>query len=255
MLKFIDLFGYFGGFHLALNEASSEIDSKKIIESKKINIKKDSKIESKNIDFNIDSKIITESKTIKKINSKNTNKFIESKKIDSVNSIQNKKYNLDSKKVDFSNKDSNNIESKKNIESNISCLFASEIELNAQKTYSLNFPKTPLFGDITLTQTQEKIPKDFDILCGGFPCQAFSIAGYQKGFEDTRGTLFFEIAKIAKEHKPKVLFLENVKNLKNHNNGKTYEIIESTLKNLGYEVFSEILHILKLRFYVLKYRI
>lgn len=86
------------------------------------------------------------------------------------------------------------------------CLFASEIDLNAQKTYSLNFPNTELFGDITKPEIQAKIPQQFTLLCGGFPCQAFSIAGYQKGFADTRGTLFFEIEKIAKTHRPKVLF-------------------------------------------------
>lgn len=121
------------------------------------------------------------------------------------------------------------------------CVFASEIDLNAQKTYSLNFPSTPLFGDITQDQIQKEIPS-FDILCAGFPCQAFSIAGYQKGFEDTRGTLFFEIAKIAQKHKPKVIFLENVKNLKGHNNGKTFSVIKNTLENLGYIVYSEVLN-------------
>lgn len=122
----------------------------------------------------------------------------------------------------------------------IQCLFASEIDLNAQKTYILNFPQTPLFGDITLNF--KNIPKKFDILCAGFPCQAFSIAGYQKGFDDTRGTLFFEITKIAKKHKPKVLFLENVKNLKKHDNGKTFKIIKQSLENLGYFVYDEILN-------------
>ena len=122
------------------------------------------------------------------------------------------------------------------------CIFASEIDLNAQKTYALNFVKTPLFGDITQENTQSQIPPNFDILCAGFPCQAFSIAGYQKGFADTRGTLFFEIEKIAKKHKPKVLFLENVKNLKNHDSGRTYKVIKSSFENLGYCVFSEVLN-------------
>ncbi|WP_066388870.1 DNA (cytosine-5-)-methyltransferase [Helicobacter himalayensis] len=122
------------------------------------------------------------------------------------------------------------------------CLFASEIDSNAQKTYHLNFSKTPLFGDITLDSTQNQIPQNFDILCAGFPCQAFSIAGYQKGFEDTRGTLFFEIAKITQKHKPKVLFLENVKNLKNHDKGKTFEVIKSTLEQLEYCVYDEVLN-------------
>lgn len=124
----------------------------------------------------------------------------------------------------------------------IKCLFASEIDSNAQKTYSVNFHKTPLFGDITLESTQKQIPQNFDILCAGFPCQAFSIAGYQKGFEDTRGTLFFEIAKITEKHKPKVLFLENVKNLKTHDKGKTFEVIKSTLEQLDYCVYNEVLN-------------
>ncbi|WP_258437138.1 DNA (cytosine-5-)-methyltransferase [Helicobacter monodelphidis] len=122
------------------------------------------------------------------------------------------------------------------------CLYASEIDLNTQKAYSLNFPKTPLFGDITKDEVQALIPNKFDILCGGFPCQAFSIAGYQKGFDDTRGTLFFEIAKIVKTHRPKVIFLENVKNLKNHDKGNTFSVILNTLQDLGYFVFHEILN-------------
>lgn len=122
------------------------------------------------------------------------------------------------------------------------CLFASEIDLNAQKTYSLNFPNTELFGDITKPEIQAKIPQQFTLLCGGFPCQAFSIAGYQKGFADTRGTLFFEIEKIAKTHRPKVLFLENVKNLKNHDNGRTFATIRNALQSLDYAVFSEVLN-------------
>ena len=122
------------------------------------------------------------------------------------------------------------------------CLFASEIDPNAQKTYHLNFPKTLLLGDITLESTQNQIPQNFDILCAGFPCQAFSIAGYQKGFEDTRGTLFFEITKITEKHKPKVLFLENVKNLKAHDKGKTFDVIKSTLEQLGYCVYNEVLN-------------
>mgnify|MGYP002519490245 CR=1 FL=1 len=89
---------------------------------------------------------------------------------------------------------------------------------------------------------QNQIPSKFDILCAGFPCQAFSIAGYQKGFNDTRGTLFFEIEKIAKKHKPKVLFLENVKNLKNHDKGRTYAVIKTALQNLGYVVYDEVLN-------------
>lgn len=122
------------------------------------------------------------------------------------------------------------------------CIFASEIDINARATYALNFPSTRLFGDITQESTQKEIPSDFDILCAGFPCQAFSVAGYQKGFNDTRGTLFFEIEKIAKIHKPKVLFLENVKNLKAHNKGRTFATIKTALENLGYGVYDEVLN-------------
>lgn len=116
------------------------------------------------------------------------------------------------------------------------CLFSSEIDLNAQKTYYANFGDIP-YGDITKEETKNKIPKSFDILCGGFPCQAFSIAGHRKGFEDTRGTLFFEVANIVKEHKPKVVFLENVKNLISHDNGETFITIKLTLEELGYYVY------------------
>lgn len=122
----------------------------------------------------------------------------------------------------------------------VQCLFSSEIDLNAQKTYALNFPNTPIFGDITKI-SPNNIPKH-DILCAGFPCQAFSIAGLQKGFSDTRGTLFFDICKIVEFHKPSVLFLENVKNLKNHNNGNTFATIVKSLENLGYAVNFNILN-------------
>lgn len=122
-----------------------------------------------------------------------------------------------------------------------SCLYASEIDKFASITYTLNHNLTP-FGDITKQETKDKIPKNFDILCGGFPCQAFSIAGYQKGFDDARGTLFFEILSIAKKHKPKVLFLENVKNLKNHDNGNTFKVIKNSLESIGYYVYSDVLN-------------
>ncbi|MDY6134921.1 MULTISPECIES: DNA (cytosine-5-)-methyltransferase [Campylobacter] len=121
------------------------------------------------------------------------------------------------------------------------CIFASEIDKNAQVTYSLNHTNTPLFGDILKDEIKDKII-NFDILCAGFPCQAFSIAGHQKGFHDERGAVFFEIIKIAKKHKPKVLFLENVKNLKSHDNGKTFLKIKETLQNLGYFIYYEVLN-------------
>lgn len=112
--------------------------------------------------------------------------------------------------------------------------FSSEIDKFAQKTYKANFGEKP-FGDITLIPSS-KIP-DHDILIGGFPCQAFSQAGKKLGFDDTRGTLFFEIARIIKEKKPKAFLLENVKNLKSHNKGKTYKTIEKTLTDLNYSVY------------------
>jgi DNA (cytosine-5)-methyltransferase 1 len=122
------------------------------------------------------------------------------------------------------------------------CIFSSEIEDNAKKTYLSNYGEIP-FGDITKEKTKSYIPDNFDILCGGFPCQAFSIAGYQKGFSDTRGTLFFELEQIINKKKPKVIFLENVKNLQSHDNGKTFKIMIDVLENkLGYKVFFKILN-------------
>lgn len=116
------------------------------------------------------------------------------------------------------------------------CVFTSEWDENAKKTYRANFGETP-FGDITKESTKKYVPDDFDILCAGFPCQAFSIAGKRGGFEDTRGTLFFDVAEIIKRKKPKAIFLENVKGLRNHNGGKTLATILNVLRNdLGYFV-------------------
>ena len=112
-------------------------------------------------------------------------------------------------------------------------VFSSEIDKYASKTYYANFGDKPT-GDIT--KVSEKNIPDHDILVGGFPCQAFSQAGLKKGFEDTRGTLFFEIARIIKYKQPKAFLLENVKNLLGHDHGKTYSIIEKTLLELGYDV-------------------
>jgi len=116
------------------------------------------------------------------------------------------------------------------------CVFTSEWDKEAQKTYRANFGEVP-FGDITKEQVKGYIPKGFDILCAGFPCQAFSIAGKRGGFDDTRGTLFFDVAEIIKRKKPKAIFLENVKGLRNHDKGKTLETILNVLRNdLGYFV-------------------
>ncbi|MNQ56317.1 Modification methylase HpaII [compost metagenome] len=116
------------------------------------------------------------------------------------------------------------------------CVFTSEWDENAKKTYRANYGETP-FGDITKERTKNYIPDNFDVLCAGFPCQAFSIAGKRGGFEDTRGTLFFDVAEVIKNRKPKAIFLENVKGLRNHNGGKTLATILNVLRNdLGYYV-------------------
>ena len=122
------------------------------------------------------------------------------------------------------------------------CVFTSEWETSAKKTYRQNFGEVP-FGDITKNVTKNYIPEDFDILCAGFPCQAFSIAGYQKGFHDTRGTLFFDLEKIIESKRPKVVFLENVKNLVSHDKGNTFKIILEILEQkLGYKAYTKILN-------------
>jgi len=119
------------------------------------------------------------------------------------------------------------------------CVFASENDKHAKKTYLENFKLEPE-GDIRKIKN-ENIPKH-DVLCAGFPCQAFSISGKQAGFRDTRGTLFFEILRIANFHKPKVLFLENVKNFQNHNKGNTLKVVISSLSEIGYKVFYKVLN-------------
>lgn len=123
------------------------------------------------------------------------------------------------------------------------CIWTSEWDEYAKKTYFANFGQVP-FGDITRKSVKNHIPpKKIDILCAGFPCQAFSIAGYQKGFSDTRGTLFFDIEQIIETHRPKVVFLENVKNLVTHDKGRTFKVILEILeKKLGYKVFYKVLN-------------
>lgn len=116
------------------------------------------------------------------------------------------------------------------------CVFTSEWDKEAKRTYKANFGEKP-FGDITKEETKSYIPDGFDLLCAGFPCQAFSIAGKRGGFEDTRGTLFFDVAEIIKRKRPKAIFLENVKGLRSHNGGKTLATILNVLRNdLGYFV-------------------
>jgi DNA (cytosine-5)-methyltransferase 1 len=128
------------------------------------------------------------------------------------------------------------------------CVFASEWDENARKTYSANFknscpnlfntdgtPTKYFAGDITKVNPID-IP-DHDVLCAGFPCQPFSQAGFKKGFEDTRGTLFFNICEIIKEKKPKGFFLENVNGLFKHDEGKTFQVIQKSIKELGYNFY------------------
>lgn len=118
------------------------------------------------------------------------------------------------------------------------CVFTSEWDPYAQKTYSINFG-----GDIAgdITKVDPKTIPNFDILLGGFPCQPFSQAGLHKGFSDTRGTLFFDIERIIQVKRPKAFLLENVKQLKGHDKGRTYQIIEEHLKALNYTVTSKVL--------------
>jgi DNA (cytosine-5)-methyltransferase 1 len=127
------------------------------------------------------------------------------------------------------------------------CVFASEWDESARKTYELNHKKSSseLFnngnfvGDITKIDPKN-IP-DFDILCAGFPCQPFSQAGFKKGFNETRGTLFFDIVNIIKEKQPQAFFLENVRGLKTHDKGKTFSTIKRILEeDLGYSFFYKV---------------
>lgn len=119
------------------------------------------------------------------------------------------------------------------------CVFSSDIDEDVSKVYENNFNEHPS-GDITKIDAKD-IP-DFDILCGGFPCQSFSIAGKRLGFEDARGTMFFEVARILKEKKPKAFILENVKGLTNHEGGKTLKTILDILNSLGYDCNHKVLN-------------
>ncbi len=115
------------------------------------------------------------------------------------------------------------------------CVFSSEWDDQAKKTYLANYGEVP-FGDITQERTKSFIPNGFDILCAGFPCQAFSLAGKRLGFAETRGTLFFDVAEILRRHQPKAFFLENVKGLVLHDKGRTLKTILNTLDEVGYDV-------------------
>lgn len=121
----------------------------------------------------------------------------------------------------------------------LKCVYSSEWDRHAQITYRENFGEVPE-GDITRVNAED-IPKH-NVLCAGFPCQAFSVSGKQRGFADTRGNLFFEIARVAAYHKPEVLFLENVSNFARHDKGRTLRLIEETLDGLDYRVFGHVLN-------------
>lgn len=119
------------------------------------------------------------------------------------------------------------------------CVYSCEWDLEAQKVYAQNFNEVP-HGDITKID-ENSIPRH-DILCAGFPCQAFSISGKQRGFEDSRGTLFFDVARIIKAKKPKIVFMENVKNFAAHDNGRTIDVVKSTMEELGYNFYQKVLN-------------
>lgn len=119
------------------------------------------------------------------------------------------------------------------------CVYANEWDKHAQNVYNTNFGIMPE-GDIT--QVDEKTIPDHDIICAGFPCQAFSISGKQLGFQDSRGTLFFDVARIVKEKQPKVVFMENVKNFAAHDHGRTIAVVEATMKELGYSFEYKVLN-------------
>ena len=119
------------------------------------------------------------------------------------------------------------------------CVYTSEWDKSVSQVYYNNFGDYP-DGDIT--KVDEKNIPDHDILCAGFPCQAFSISGKQRGFEDSRGTLFFDVARIVKEKRPSVVFMENVKNFATHDNGQTLGVVKSTMEELGYTFHQKVLN-------------
>ena len=126
------------------------------------------------------------------------------------------------------------------------CIYSSEFDEAAQKTYEANFGEIP-FGDITKQETKESIPEYMDVVCAGFPCQAFSMAGKRMGFDDNykgmcRGTLFKEVVEICEKHKPKVVFCENVKGLLIHDKGRTLKVIQGAFEEIGYSFYYTILN-------------
>lgn len=126
-------------------------------------------------------------------------------------------------------------------EAGFDVIWANELDPNAAKTYRENFPNTELIEqDITTLNPNDL--KKVDVILAGFPCQAFSIAGYRKGFEDERGNLFFDVIRLARVIKPKIIFLENVKNLQSHDSGNTYKVIKETLEAHGYHVTEKVMN-------------
>lgn len=119
------------------------------------------------------------------------------------------------------------------------CVYSNEWDEPVQKVYEENFGDIPE-GDIT--KVDENTIPDHDILCAGFPCQAFSINGKQRGFEDSRGTLFFDVARIVKAKKPKIVFMENVKNFAAHDEGRTLAVVKATMEELGYTFYQKVLN-------------
>lgn len=119
------------------------------------------------------------------------------------------------------------------------CVFSSELDERCQEVYEMNFGEQP-YGDIT--EIDEVSIPEHQVLCAGFPCQSFSISGKQNGFSDTRGTLFFDIARIVKAKRPKIVFLENVKNFERHDGGRTLATVYKALSNLDYTVFHSVLN-------------
>lgn len=119
------------------------------------------------------------------------------------------------------------------------CVYSNEWDVPVQRVYAENFGDIP-DGDIT--KVDEATIPNHDILCAGFPCQAFSISGKQRGFEDSRGTLFFDVARIVKAKKPKIVFMENVKNFATHDAGKTLEVVKATMEELGYTFHQKVLN-------------
>ena len=119
-------------------------------------------------------------------------------------------------------------------------IWSNEIDKNAAKTFSLNHKNKLVLDDIN-NVLSEDVP-DVDVIVGGFPCQAFSVAGYRRGFEDERGEIFFQLARIIKAKLPRVIFIENVKNLLSHDKGKTFSIIKASLEDYGYKLKVNILN-------------